>query len=144
MGVFITATRATFRLCMGLLSARCSSSGGSIWRLQSAWKLLANLTSTSLNIPLGKWKRGPRSVDSSKHLDGQKSNCCKELSHLYRSIHNGMKVSIMPLKTAIAHTGWVAVSVWMSFASSPSMYVVSFSPTGHPVNSVMVLLQVPM
>ena len=35
----------------------------------------------------------------------------------------------MPLKTANAHTGWVAVSVWMSFASSPSMYVVSFSPT---------------
>ena len=48
-----------FRPCMGLLSARCSSSGGSTWRLQSAWKLPANLTSTSLNIPLGKWKRGP-------------------------------------------------------------------------------------
>ena len=47
-----------------------------------------------------------------------------------------MKVSIMPLKTAIAHIGWVAVSVWMSFASSQSMYVPSFSPTGHPVNGV--------
>ena len=29
MGVFIATTRAIFRLCMGLLSARCSSSGGS-------------------------------------------------------------------------------------------------------------------
>ena len=83
------------------------------------------------------------SIAKKKH-DDQKSNCCNEFSHLYRSIHNGMKVSIMPLKTAIAHIGWAAVSVWMSFASSPSIYVSSFSPTGHPVNSVMILLQVPM
>ena len=66
MGVFIAATRATFRPCMGLLSARCSSSGGSTWRLQSAWKLLANLTFISLNIPLGKWKRGPREFKTSR------------------------------------------------------------------------------
>ena len=60
VGVFIAATRAIFRPCMELLSARCSSPGGSTWRLQSVRKLLANLTSTSLNIPLWKWKRGPR------------------------------------------------------------------------------------
>ena len=31
MGVFIAATRVTFRPCIGPLSARCSSSGGSTW-----------------------------------------------------------------------------------------------------------------
>ena len=52
-----------------------------------------------------------------------------------------MKGSIMPLKTTIAHTGWVAVSVLMSFASSPLMFVSSISSTCHPVNSAMILLQ---
>ena len=37
----------------------------------------------------------------------------------------GMKVSIMPLKTAIVHISWVAVSVWMRLQS---MYVSSFCP----------------
>ena len=46
-------------------------------------------------------------------------NWCNELSHLHRPTHNGMRVSIMPLKTVIAHTGWVAVLVWMSFALKP-------------------------
>ena len=65
---------------------------------------------------------GVQPFDSSKHHDDQKSNCCNKLSYLNRPAHNGMKVSIMSLKTAIAHIGWVAVSIWMSFASSPSMY----------------------
>ena len=65
--------------------------------------------------------------DSSKHHDGQKSNWSNKLSHLNRSADNGMKVSIMPLKTVIAHIGWVAMSIWMLFASSSSMYISSFS-----------------
>ena len=66
---FIAATRATFRPCMGLLSARCSSSGGSTWRLQSVCKLLANPTFTSLNIP---WGNETEALDSSKQHGDRK------------------------------------------------------------------------
>ena len=45
-------------------------------------------------------------------------DCCTELSHLYRSTHDGIKVSTMPLKTVAAYINSVAVSVWISFASS--------------------------
>ena len=74
MGEFIAATRASFRPCMALLSARCCSSGGSTWRLQSVCKLLANPTSTSLNIPLGNENEA---LDSSKHH----GNCKIKLLH---------------------------------------------------------------
>ena len=121
MGEFIAATRITFRPRWGLLPASSGgSSGGSTWRRQSACELLANLTSSSLNIPL---ENENEAFDSSKHHGDQKLNCCNELSHLYRSSHNGMKVNIMPMKITIAHIGWVAASVSVSFASSPSMYV---------------------
>ena len=135
VGEFIPATRATFRPCMGLLSARCSSSGGSTWRVQSVCKLLATHTFTSLNIPLGNENEA---LDSSKHHGDRKIKLL-QWTVTRHSTYIGMKVSIVPLKTVIAHIGWVAVSVWMSFASSPSMYVSSFSPTDHPVNSVMIL-----
>ena len=41
-------------------------------------KLLVNLTSTTLNIPLGNENDA---IESSKHHDDQKANCCNELSH---------------------------------------------------------------
>ena len=47
-------------------------------------KVLANLTPTSLNIPLGNENEA---IDSSKtHHGDQKSNCCSELSHI--SLHS--------------------------------------------------------
>ena len=90
MGVFIAANTHTLLLCMELLSTGFITSDGSTWWLQSACKLLANLTSTSLNIPWGN--------------------------------ENEALSSIMPLKTAIAHIGWVAVSVWMRVSSIQSRH----------------------
>ena len=82
---------------MGLLLETCSSSSGWTWRLQSACKLLANLTSLV--------NKTRRSI--AKHHNDQKSSCCNELPWSCRSTHKLMKVSITHLKTASAHIVWV-------------------------------------
>ena len=117
-----------------------------LWRINMATAKCVETTS-EYHVHFAKHSPGEMKTrpSTAKNMTTTRNqNYCNELWHLYRSIHNGMKVNIMLLKTAIAHTSWVAVLVWMSFASSPSMYVSSFSPNGHPVNSVMILLQVPM
>ena len=132
--MFITATRATFRPCMGLLSARCSSSGGSTWRLQSACELLRPLIWTF-----------PREMKM-RHSMAQSITTTRN------------QTAAMNCHTYIAPVTmeWKLVScIWRlrsptstgllcqfecRFAAGPSVYVFLFSPTGHPVNNVMILL----
>ena len=114
-----------------------------LWRINMVTPKYVETTSAShvyfAKYSTGEMKTKPLIAQNVTMTRSQ--NCCNELWHLYRSTHNRMKVSVMPLKTVIAHACWVAVSVWLSFGSSPSMCVSSFQPTGHPVNSAMILIQ---
>ena len=114
--VSIATTSAKLHLCVRLLSTRCRSPSGSTWRLQSAWNTIANREFTSLNFFHAKWKRGPRLLKTIMPTINQTAvmNC-----HAYIT-HNVMKVSIMPLMSAIADIVWVAVSVWMPVCVKPS------------------------
>ena len=117
-------TRAKLPSCMGRPSARCNSFSISIWRLQSACKLLANPMLTRSKFSMGNKKK--RGTWQPKQLWRRGIQLLQWAVTLI-SLHSQLgEVNFIPLKLRLLTSFGLLYGFECHFVSSPSMYVGSF------------------